>query len=110
MSRPPAGQCPGVGGGGGGPAQAWVRLADLGGVIRIRRVPARLPIGHLYEIDMTLHGMPRNYKRTRTPNWLLEPILGSCDASDFVREADRQWAAGNTGWAVDFDEGLIPLA
>lgn len=79
------------------------------GVIRIRRVPSRLPVGHVYEVDMALHGMPRSYKRTRTPNWLLEPIVGTGDAWDFVREADRQWAAGNPGWAVDFDEGLIPL-
>jgi hypothetical protein len=79
-------------------------------VIRIRRVPALLPVGHVYEVDMVLHGRPRSHKRTRTPNWLLEPVLGRGDTWDFVREADRQWEAGNTGWAVDFDEGLIPLA
>jgi hypothetical protein len=86
-------------------AQSAAPPADVVGVIRIRRVPALLPVGHVYEVEVAPHGMPRNYKNTRTPNWLLEPILGRGDAWDFVREADRQWEAGNTDWAVEFQEG-----
>ena len=77
-------------------------------MIRIRRVPSRVPVGHVYEVEVAPHGMPRHYKRTRTPSWLLEPILGRGDTWDFVCEADRQWASGNTGWAVEFEEGTLP--
>ena len=82
--------------------------ADTDEVIRIRRVPARLPLGHVYEVEVATHGMPRNYKRTRTPNWLLEPILGRADTCEFVQEADRSWARGETDWAIEFDEDSLP--
>jgi hypothetical protein len=76
-------------------------------VIRIRRVPAR-PFSRLYEIELAPHGWPETAQRqtTRTPKAVLERMLGVGDAWSFVQEADRQWAAGNRGWAVEFEEEL----
>lgn len=77
-------------------------------MIRIRRVPAKRLFSRLYEIELAPHGWPETAQRqdTRTPKAVLEPILGVGDAWSFVQEADRQWAAGNRGWAVEFEEEL----
>ena len=76
-------------------------------MIRIRRVPQRLPIGRLYEVELQPAGEPQpQLKRTtRSPVALIEPVLGVGDAWSFIDEADRQWAAGHRGWAVEFEEG-----
>jgi hypothetical protein len=54
------------------------------------------------------HGWPDMAKRhiTRTPNSILEPILGVGDAWSFVHEADRQWKGSNRGWAVEVEEEI----
>lgn len=77
-------------------------------MIRIRRIKSKIPFLRLYEIELALHGWPENTKRhvTRSPNSVLEPILGVGDAWSFVDEADRQWSAGQLGWAVEFEEEL----
>lgn len=77
-------------------------------MIRIRRVPTRVPFSRVYEVEIAPHGWPETAKchRTKTPNAVLEPILGVGDAWSFVQEADRQWDAGNRGWAVEFEEEL----
>jgi hypothetical protein len=43
---------------------------------------------------------------TRTPNSILEPILGVGDAWSFVHEADRRWKGSNRGWAVEVEEEI----
>jgi hypothetical protein len=75
-------------------------------MIRIRRVPSKIPFSRAYEVELSPHGWPEGIRRhvTRSPNSILEPILGVGDAWSFVHEADRQWAAGNRGWAVEFEE------
>jgi hypothetical protein len=75
-------------------------------MIRIRRVPSRVPFSRLYEIELAAHGRRQSGGRhvTRTPKAVLEPILGVGDAWSFVEEADRQWDAGRRGWAVEFEE------
>jgi hypothetical protein len=75
-------------------------------VIRIRRVPSRIPFGRAYEVELTRRGSQEAPTRriTRAPNSLLEPLLGVGDAWSFVDEADRQWSHGQVGWAVEFEE------
>jgi hypothetical protein len=77
-------------------------------MIRVRRVPSKIPFSRLYEVEIAPHGWPETARShiTRAPNSVLEPLLGVGDAWSFVKEADRQWAAGNRGWAVEFEEGL----
>ena len=77
-------------------------------MIRIRRVTSKLPFSRRYEVELAPHGWPENAQRqmTSTPKAVLEPLLGVGDAWSFVEEADRQWAAGNRGWAVEFEEEL----
>lgn len=77
-------------------------------MIRVRRIPSRIPFSRLYEVEIALHDWPETARQhvTRAPNTVLEPILGVGDAWSFVKEADRQWAAGNRGWAVEFEEEL----
>jgi hypothetical protein len=77
-------------------------------MIRIRRVASRIPFSRVYEVEVAPHGWPETAQRqtTRAPNAVLEPILGVGDSWSFVHEADRQWAAGNRGWAVEFEEDL----
>ena len=76
-------------------------------MIRIRRVPSRIPFGRAYEVELAPHGSQETPTRriTRAPNSLLEPLLGVGDAWSFVDEADRQWSHGQVGWAVEFEEG-----
>lgn len=76
-------------------------------MIRIRRIASKT-FSRVYEVEVAPHGWPETAKRqiTRAPNAVLEPILGVGDAWSFVHEADRQWAAGNLGWAVEFEEEL----
>ena len=45
---------------------------------------------------------------TRAPVSILEPLLGVGDAWSFVQEADRRWKAGETGWAIEFEEQNPP--
>jgi hypothetical protein len=74
-------------------------------VIRIRRVRTRVPLSRLYEVELSQRGSPnRALHVTRSPTSLLEATLGIGDAWSFVDEADRQWDAGNRGWAVEFEE------
>ena len=81
-------------------------LADHPALIRIRRVPSRLPLTRRYEIELAPHGWPESARRqlTNRPNAVLEPLIGMGDAWSFIQEADRQWAAGHQGWAVEFEE------
>ena len=67
-------------------------------MIRLRRIPSRIPIGRLYEIDVD-----GNRSATRSPVSILEASLGAGDAWSLVDEADRQYASGNRVWAVEFD-------
>ena len=75
-------------------------------MIRIRRVRRRLPVGRVYEVETDPQGPSRPSRRrvTRTPVRILEPLLGTGDAWSFVDAADRAWAEGKTGWAVEFEE------
>jgi hypothetical protein len=75
-------------------------------VIRIRRVPQRLPIGRLYEVELDPTGEPERKTRrtTRGPLSVIQPVLGVRDAWSFIDEADRQWDAGQRGWAVEYEE------
>lgn len=75
-------------------------------MIRIRRIPSKFPLSRVYEVEISPHGWPEGAQRhvTRSPNALLEPILGVGDAWSFVREADRQWANGKRDWAVEYEE------
>lgn len=77
-------------------------------MIRVRRVPSRIPFSRRYEVEIATHGWPETARIhvTRVPNSVLEPILGVGDAWSFVKEADRQWAVGNRRWAVEFEEKL----
>jgi hypothetical protein len=80
-------------------------------MIRIRRVPSKIPFypfSRLYEVEVAPRGRPEAAQRrvTRAPVAFLEPILGVGDAWSFVDEADRKWAAGNRGWAVEYEGGL----
>jgi hypothetical protein len=70
-------------------------------------VQPRLRRGRSYETELTprASASPPVRRITRAPNALLEPVLGVGDAWSFVSEADRQWEAGNRGWAVEFEEG-----
>jgi hypothetical protein len=75
-------------------------------MIRIRRTRSRLPFSRVYKIELSPRGMAdltRHYI-TRSPNSVLEPLLGVGDAWSFVGEADRQWKDGNSGWAVECEE------
>lgn len=75
-------------------------------MIRIRRLRSKIPLSRLYEIELAPSGRSEAAERhvTRIPKALLEPILGVGDAWSFIQESDRQWVAGNHGWAVEFDE------
>lgn len=77
-------------------------------MIRIRRVPSRLPFTRRYEVEVAPRDWPANARRqvTGTPRAVLEPLLGVGDAWSFVEEADRQWDAGNRDWAVEFEEEI----
>lgn len=77
-------------------------------MIRIRRVSSKLTFARRYEVEVPPHGWPENARRqvTGTPKAVLEPLLGVGDAWSFVEEADRQWDAGNRGWAVGFEEEI----
>lgn len=73
-------------------------------MIRIRRVRQRVPIGRLYEVELSGEHSTggTTHSVTRGPVSLLEPIVGVGDAWSFVHEADRQWEHGNRGWAVEW--------
>lgn len=77
-------------------------------MIRIKRVPSRIPFSRLYEVQIAPHGRPETATThvTRAPNAVLAPILGVGDAWSFVKEADREWSAGSRGWAVEFEEEI----
>jgi hypothetical protein len=73
-------------------------------MIRIRRIPQRIPIGRLYELEL---GRPQDaaakHRKTRAPVSVLEPLLGVGDAWSIVDAANRRWQVGDRGW-VEFDE------
>ncbi len=75
-------------------------------MIRIRHIPPKVPFWRLYEVELSPHGWPDGTRRhvTRSPNSLLERILGFGDAWAFVHEADSQWANGKRGKAVEYEE------
>lgn len=85
-------------------------------VIRIRRVRSTvpflrryesiIPFLRRYEVDLAPHGSAKPSAHTLTGNPLavLEPLLGVGDAWSFIKEADRQWAAGNRDWAVSYEQ------
>jgi hypothetical protein len=77
-------------------------------VIRIRRIKTRIPFSRVCEIELARHGWAdlAECHATRAPSSLLEPLLGVGDSWSLVREADRQWKAGNRGWAVESEEGV----
>jgi hypothetical protein len=77
-------------------------------MIRIRRLPSKVPFSKLYEIEIAPHGWPETARShlTRGPSSVLLPLLGVGDAWSFINAADRQWTAGNRGWAVEFEEEL----
>jgi hypothetical protein len=62
-----------------------------------------------YELELSgskegSHPTRRVMLRRGTAVRQLERIIGVGDAWSFINEADRQWAAGNRSWAVEFDE------
>ena len=78
-------------------------------MIRIRRAHSALPLVRTYEIELVGAGgesahTERVIARRGGAVRRLEKIIGVGDAWSFINEADRQWAAGNRGWAVEFDE------
>jgi hypothetical protein len=77
-------------------------------VIRVRRVRSSLPLARRYELELPCAGKERGpverlVVRRGTAVRRLEPTLGTADAWSFIDEADRQWASGNRGWAVEFE-------
>ncbi len=78
-------------------------LSQYGGMIRIRRVRPRIRVGRVYEIETDASNL-RQRRITRAPVRMLEPLVGVGDAWSFREAADRVWAEGNTGWAVEFEE------
>jgi hypothetical protein len=77
-------------------------------MIRIRRVETSLPLSRKYELELsTSEGGPQPAERVIARRGAavrqLERIIGVGDAWSFINEADRQWAAGNRSWAVEFD-------
>jgi hypothetical protein len=75
-------------------------------VIRIRRIKPRLWLGRVYEIetDPVDPSTSRQRRVTRAPVRLLGPLVGVGDAWSLRDAADRAWAEGNTGWAVEFED------
>jgi hypothetical protein len=67
-------------------------------VVRIRRIPSRVPIFGLYEIEVA-----DDRRITRRPMSVLEPLLGVADAWSFLDETERCWKLGSRDWAVDVD-------
>lgn len=77
-------------------------------MIRIRRIPQRIPLGRLYELELRQAGSAvATHRTTRAPVSVLEPVLGVGDAWSLVLAADRRWSMGDRGW-VEFDESPAP--
>lgn len=72
-------------------------------------MPTSLPLVRRYELELPgppgdLRVTERVIARRGAAVRRLEKIVGIGDAWSFINEADRQWSAGNPGWAVEFDE------
>jgi hypothetical protein len=79
-------------------------------MIRVRRVPSSTPLVKRYELQFRSIGQDGEIADDLTLRRgmavrRLERVIGVGDAWSFLHEADRQWAAGNRGWAVEFEEG-----
>lgn len=72
-------------------------------MIRLRRIPTRIPFSRLYEVEVD-----GDRRVTRAPLEVLEPRLGVGDAWSFIVEADRQWSRGSHEWAVEFEAAPGP--
>lgn len=75
-------------------------------MIRVRRVESSLPFARKYELELERRGEAANRAIVRRGAAVrrLETIVGVGDAWSFLDEADRQWKAGNRGWAVELEE------
>ena len=77
-------------------------------MIRVRRVP-RVLLSRRYQIEYEPRDTSQgawnfeSVSRGRAAQALL-PIVGIGDAGAFVLAADRGWASGSTGWAVEYEE------
>lgn len=69
---------------------------------RLRRLKPRLPMGHLYEVELTTDvGLERHI--TRSPVSLLSPLLGVGDAWSLVDAANREWNGRVGEWVSLFE-------
>lgn len=74
---------------------------------RLRRLKPRIPIGHLYEVELpTEAGVERRF--TRSPVALLSPLLGVGDAWALVDAANRKWNGQVGEWVSLFEPGAAP--
>lgn len=78
-------------------------------MIRVRRV-ARVLLSRQYQIEYEPRDSSQaawnleSISRGRAAQTLL-PMVGIGDAWAFVHAADSVWSSGDTGWAVEFEEG-----
>ena len=78
-------------------------------MIRVRRAAAAVPWVRRYELQLLPKGSATTGAERLTLGRgasvrRLEVVVGVGDAWSFIGEADRQWEAGNRGWAVEFEE------
>lgn len=92
-----------------GPERLRSALRKTGAVIRIRRLPPRIPVGKVYELEYRPEGNPEEgwHGVTREPIEYLAPVLGEDRSRVAVAEADREWIRGSTHWAVERDEHRV---
>lgn len=70
---------------------------DMDMNLRMRRLPPRLPIGKLYEIEIPAGGGIRRIV-TRSPLSVLDSRLGTGDAWSLIVAANREWDGKQGGW------------
>ncbi len=67
--------------------------------MRVRRIKQRLPIGRLYEVELTAPDGEVELTSTRSPLTILEPTMGVGDAWAVIHAADRAWDGSTGKWA-----------
>ena len=78
----------------------------MANIIRVRRVDSSWPF-RKYELELPPLEEPGSVEHLVTSRGIairrLEPYFDIREAYTFVAAADREWAEGNHGWAVEFD-------
>lgn len=81
-------------------------------MIRVRRLPPRIPVGKVYELEYQPENDPDAgwHGITRSPIKFVAPVLGLSGAHAFLEDADRTWdQGGGVQWAAQVQESPRPI-